>query len=69
MTFDLIHLFFRINNNLFSQNGDMEKYSTVRNLILPLIEKYQLLKSGKLTTSELKKLRIDIIDTIDLGNK
>ena len=47
----------------------MEKYSTVRNLILPLIEKYQLLKSGKLTTSELKKLRIDIIDTIDLGNK
>lgn len=69
MTFDLTHLFFRINNNLFSQNGDMEKYSTVRNLILPLIEKYQLLKSGKLTTSELKKLRIDIIDTIDLGNK
>ncbi|KAH7642670.1 dedicator of cytokinesis protein 1-like protein [Dermatophagoides farinae] len=51
------------------ENGDMEKYSTVRNLILPLIEKYQLLKSGKLTTSELKKLRIDIIDTIDLGNK
>lgn len=37
------------------ENGDMEKYSTVRNLILPLIEKYQLLKSGKLTTSELKK--------------
>lgn len=51
------------------KQGDQEKYLTIQNSISILIEHYQLLKSGKLTTNELKKLKFEIIDTIDIGNK
>nr|XP_027201105.1 dedicator of cytokinesis protein 2-like [Dermatophagoides pteronyssinus] len=51
------------------EQGDQEKYLTIQNSISILIEHYQLLKSGKLTTNELKKLKFEIIDTIDIGNK